>query len=250
MTLGGISPESRAELYGQSRPAYSPRVLDFVVEHAGPAVGVLVDVGCGTGLSTLPFSRIAVELIGVEPDPSMRAVAEKLLTRHGIKVRAGTAERTGLPDHSVDFIVAASCAEWFAQPLTAAEWRRVLVPGGKVLLMWNNRAADNRLNRAWDRLWQHHMGPRIGPNAEDIDQLIVPRMLGTSFHRFSKLEQHLFDEQRLLRFAFSSGYAPKPSQERRRTKLQEAIRAFHTGHHQDGSVPLAFRTVAYLGELE
>jgi SAM-dependent methyltransferase len=153
----------RALLYHQSRPPYPAAVVDFVVEHTEPwALAVVADVGCGTGLSTLPFRRLAGTLIGIEPDPAMRTVAEEKLTVHGVTVLSGSAEQTGLPDNSVSLIIAASCFEWFNHRQAATEWRRILVPDGRILLMWNHRVAIDSITRAWDRLWAHHMGPRLG----------------------------------------------------------------------------------------
>jgi SAM-dependent methyltransferase len=237
----------RALLYHQSRPPYPAAVVDFVVEHTEPrALAVVADVGCGTGLSTLPFRRLAGTLIGIEPDPAMRTVAEETLTVHGVTVLSGSAEQTGLPDNSVNLIVAASCSEWFNHRQAAIEWRRILVPDGRVLLMWNHRVAIDSITRAWDRLWARHMGPRLGPDIDDIDYMLIPRFPGPRFHRFSRVEHHHFDEAGLLRFALSSGYAPRPSQDRRRHALMEAITTFHTTHCSEGVVPLAFQTVAYL----
>lgn len=238
----------RARHYHRSRPPYARKVVNFVLDHAGhETLAVVADIGCGTGLSTALFQGQADKLIGVEPDPAMRAIAEVSQRGPKVEIRSGSAEQTGLPSCSVTLLVAASCFEWFDHTLVAAEFRRVLAPSGHVLLLWNHRVVVDSVTHAWDRLWLRHMGPRLGPDPDDIDNVLVPGFLEPGFESLRHVEHHLFDETRLRQFALFSGYAPRPSQTRRQDALQKAISAFQAEHNHDGTVRLAFETVAYLG---
>jgi len=238
----------RAVLYQRSRPPYAAAVVDFAAEHAdGALLAVVADIGCGTGLSTLPFRAVAASLIGVEPDAEMRARAVESLSAIDATVVAGSAEATGLADSSVDLLVAASCFEWFDLSRAAREFRRVLNATGHVLLMWNHRAVVDPVSEDWDRLWLRHMGPRLGPAPSDIDNALVPAFLAAGFRRFRQVEHHNYDRARLHEFAFSSGYAPRQSQVRRRRALAEAIDDFHAAHVRNKAVALAFETVAFVG---
>lgn len=115
--------------------------------------------------------------------------------------------------------------------------------------MWNHRAIADEVTQAWDRLWLDHMGPRLGPEPEDIEHLLVPAFLTMPAHRLRRLKHHGYDQARLRHFAFSSGYAPRPSQPRRRAALITAIDAFWHRYAAGGRVALAFETVAILGTL-
>ncbi|WP_175609397.1 class I SAM-dependent methyltransferase [Streptacidiphilus griseoplanus] len=55
----------------------------------------------------------------------------------GVEVGDGTAEATGLPDRSVDVVVAAQSWHWFRQREALAEVERVVRPGGALVLLWN-----------------------------------------------------------------------------------------------------------------
>ncbi len=60
---------------------------------------------------------------------------------------------TGLPDHSADFIVCAQSFHWFDRSAAQTEFRRVLHPGGKAVLIWNTRLTQGTPFRgAYDRL--------------------------------------------------------------------------------------------------
>lgn len=238
----------RARLYQRSRPPYADEVVDFAAQGAaGGTFNVIADIGCGTGISTRPFRRLAAHLVGVEPDAGMRTVASECLAGLGVTVMAGHAEATGLADHTVDLVVAASCFEWFQPSRVAAEFGRVLVPGQPVLLMWNHRVALDDSDVAWDRLWSRHMGPRLGPAPEDIRLQLVPAFLDSDVAVLTKVARHPYNVTRLESLALSSAYAPRPRQQRRRAALMAAIAAFHAEYERGGFVELAFETVAFLG---
>jgi ubiquinone/menaquinone biosynthesis C-methylase UbiE len=54
----------------------------------------------------------------------------------------GTAENTGLPDDSVDFVIAAQAFHWFDRERARAEFERILKNKGYLALMWNQRQLD------------------------------------------------------------------------------------------------------------
>jgi SAM-dependent methyltransferase len=238
----------RAAHYRHARPPYSPHVASFVTRHVG-RLATAVDIGCGTGLSTRALRRVSNTLVGVEPDDAMRAAATESLAALGVPVRSGSAEATSLAARSVDLIVAALCFEWFDRQRAADEFRRILRPPGWVLLMWNHRVVADEVTRAWAKLWLDHMGPRLGPAPADIEEQLVPTFLAMPAQRLRRSERHSYDRARLRRFAFSSGYAPRPGQPRRRSALLKATNDFWDSHAVAGRVSLAFETVAILGTL-
>src|SRR5262245_66046663 len=84
-----------AERYDQHRPRPPAVLLDTLCRYARverPAL--VVDLGCGTGLSTCAWSGRAERVVGVEPNPAMLAAAEPA---PGIEYREAFAQETGLP---------------------------------------------------------------------------------------------------------------------------------------------------------
>lgn len=135
----------RVDDYIRSRPGYPPALLDVLRDHAGLAPGARVaDVGSGTGLLSRSLLEIGAHVIGVEPEPGMRAAGDRLLAAFPtFRSVAGTAEATTLPDASVDLVTAAQAFHWFDPPRARAEFARILVPGGAVVLVWNDRRIDS-----------------------------------------------------------------------------------------------------------
>jgi len=55
-----------ANIYGQARPTYPPELVRWCLEQV-PAPGVIVDLGCGTGISTRLFASTGHPVIGIDP---------------------------------------------------------------------------------------------------------------------------------------------------------------------------------------
>ncbi|MBK8613096.1 MAG: class I SAM-dependent methyltransferase [Flavobacteriales bacterium] len=65
-----------ATIYGQARPTYPPELVRWCLEQA-PAPGLIVDLGCGTGISTRLFATTGHPVIGIDPNADMLATARR-----------------------------------------------------------------------------------------------------------------------------------------------------------------------------
>lgn len=105
----------------------------------------IVDLGCGTGYWLRHYAQEAARVIGIEPDPALRAVAAQSAQEPAkanmpdIEVLAGSAEHLPLSDASVD-VVHARFAYFFPPGTDAGltEVLRVLRPGGSLVAVDND----------------------------------------------------------------------------------------------------------------
>jgi SAM-dependent methyltransferase len=100
----------------------------------------IVDLGCGTGYWLGRYSAEAAQVIGIEPDPELRAAARRAaLPLPGAEVLAGSAEHMPLGDRTAD-VVHARFAYFFPPGTDAglAEVLRVLRPGGHLVVVDND----------------------------------------------------------------------------------------------------------------
>jgi len=140
--LGTRRFSMRASHYDQGRPSYPPALLDFYRDsfHLAPGDRV-ADIGSGTGIHAALFGALGVSVAAVEPNESMRRVAEERFAHDSwVRVLSGSAESTTLPDDSVDFVVAAQAFHWFDPAAFRVETRRILSRPGATALVWNIRS--------------------------------------------------------------------------------------------------------------
>src|SRR5262249_55051636 len=97
-------------------------------------VGVVVDLGAGTGLLTRLLVDRADEVVAVEPDDRMRAVLVEQVP--GVTALEGRAESFALGDASADAILASSSWHWVDPVPAGTEGARRPGPGGSVGAGW------------------------------------------------------------------------------------------------------------------
>ncbi len=123
-----------ADLYAKARPAPPPVLIDILTQLARVSQPALVvDLGCGTGLSTRLWHERAQRVIGIEPNADMRAQAQQQLQSSALKnieYRDGLSSETGLPSTSADIITYSQSLHWMEPVSTFAEAGRILRPGG------------------------------------------------------------------------------------------------------------------------
>lgn len=117
---------------------WSAQVLDAAQIELGHRV---LDVACGTGvLAREAVTRVGTTgfVAGVDPDPGMLAVAERLAPK--VEWKQGTAESLPYPDQTFDAVVSQFGLMFFTDRREAlCEMVRVLAPGGHVAVaVWDS----------------------------------------------------------------------------------------------------------------
>lgn len=117
--------------------------------------GCVLDVGCGDGDYLMVMRSLGWEVAGVDPDP--RAVADA--RESGLDVRLGTLSDGGFPSGHFDVVTLCHVIEHVHDPIQLlAECRRVLAPGGELIVMTPN--LDSEGHRRFGADWLHLDPPR------------------------------------------------------------------------------------------
>lgn len=114
-------------------PEYRQRLLELV-----PEGGTVLEIGIGTGRLLTELAARSSRVIGVDHSPAMLEEARRRLADGGlggIELRLGEMTHLPLPDASVGSVVANMVLHHAADPpAVLAEIRRVLAPGGMLLV--------------------------------------------------------------------------------------------------------------------
>jgi SAM-dependent methyltransferase len=142
LSFGGV-----AALYDQARPTYPPALIDDLMALAPRRV---LDVGCGTGKAARLLVERGCDLLGIEPDPSMAAMARG----HGIRVEESTFEDWDAQGRMFDLIVSGQAWHWVNPVLGVAKAGALLHPGGHLGVFWNRGRPDDEATRALEAVYQ------------------------------------------------------------------------------------------------
>lgn len=127
----------KAQKYADARPGYPDQAMDYIATLV-PSNAIFADIGAGTGKFTIILARYGYELFAVEPNADMRELLTvELRPFNNVKIVAGTAETTTLPDHSIDVITCAQALHWFEPDEFRAECKRIGKPEYKVIGIHN-----------------------------------------------------------------------------------------------------------------
>jgi SAM-dependent methyltransferase len=124
-----------ATRYGELRasPSYVDPVTDVVAQLASLRGCRVLDVGCGPGSVLEQLARrFDVEGVGIDASPKMIEVARS--EAPDIEFHVGWAEDLPFPDAIFDAVVSRMVVHHLDRPRAFAEMRRVLRPGGRVVV--------------------------------------------------------------------------------------------------------------------
>lgn len=244
----------RAADYVRFRPDYPAAAIDCILAGlvpgepaaggSAPRAPIAADVGAGTGISARQLAARGVRVVAVEPNAAMRAAAEP----HPLVAwREGTAEATGLGAESADLLLCAQAFHWFRQREAVAEFHRILRPGGRLVIMWNNRDSGDALTRDYIEAiravnGEHAIERReFDPAVVHVDGLFTPPRL-ESFEHAQEL-----DLPGLIGRATSASYVPREGPAF--SDLRERLTTLFERHHDArGRVRLKYRTRLHLTE--
>ena len=252
-----------AEYARYRRPYPAEKILKWLRTECGlrPEWRV-ADVAAGTGMLTEVFLGNGNPVVAVEPNAEMRQVGEGLRAEWPeMRVAAGTAEATGLEAGSVEMVTAGRAFHWFEPVAAAVEFRRVLVPGGWVVLVSSGRKKEEteRAQELESVLMEHgtdyaHVRDRY--RRRDRMEAFFSRLAGVEEVRPSPTHRRVeFEEEQVVGWEeFAGGVqsmsvAPLPGSARY-DGMQRALEQFFARWSEDGELRVVEVCSVDVGQVE
>ena len=142
--------------YARFRPGYPPQLFEWLTSLC-PQRQLALDVATGNGQAAVALAQHFEQVIASDASAAQLAQA---MPAANIDYRCEPAERSSLPDASVDLLVVAQALHWFDLPAFCAEAQRLLKPNG-VIAVWcyGQLQGDTAINAILARYYHDIVGP-------------------------------------------------------------------------------------------
>lgn len=157
----------RAASYARHRPDY-PRALFEWIASLSPRRDLAWDCATGNGQAALALAEHFEEVVATDASSLQ---LEQAFAHPRVRYRLARAEASGLAEHGVAAITVAQALHWLDQPAFHAEVRRVIAPGG-VLVVWcyGLFRTSAPVNRVLERFYSEVVGPYWPPDRKAIEE--------------------------------------------------------------------------------
>jgi SAM-dependent methyltransferase len=126
------------ESYHIGRREYPKQLIQDIIKISKMNKDSLVlDVGCGTGLSTIPFAKTKSKIIGIDISKNMLDIAKKLSVKHkNISYEQISFEKFNSPSSSFDLMLFGTSMHWLDSKLVYGKTNKLLKKTGYMALFW------------------------------------------------------------------------------------------------------------------
>ncbi len=240
----------RVDNYIKYRPSYPAEIIKLLKERCGlREKTVIADIGSGTGIFTKQLLDNGNQVFAVEPNKEMRQAAELQLKNYpGFVSCEASAEKTGLSSNSANIITSAQAFHWFDREKVKIEFSRIIRPGGKVVLIWNERQThSSAFLIAYEALLHTYANDYRTVNHTNIDHTVIASFFDPNSFEVATFQHHQeFDYDGLKGRLLSSSYVPNCDQPEYAPMISELEKIFQNCA-TDEKVLFEYQTIVYYG---
>jgi SAM-dependent methyltransferase len=230
------------DAYRRHRPDYPDALIDWVVGEAGIGPGDRVlDLGCGTGITTRQFAGRGLRVVGVDPNRAMLDAAAAEVG--GPSYVRAVAEALPFQAGTIAAATSGQAFHWLDLDRVIPELARVLQPGGRCVAFWNERETDTTgFLRDYEALLLERCPDYPVASAVATIERIASHTAGGRVRQVAFPHQQRFDRDGLHGRAWSSSYVVHGVREP--AAFDAALHDIFDRHQVAGEVAFIYRTVA------
>ncbi|GIY09197.1 hypothetical protein CEXT_303281 [Caerostris extrusa] len=136
MTTALFTGAKHAQIYAKFRPSPPASLISSIITYLeqkiNPPFKKAVDIGCGSGQSTIALSPYFETILGLDVSEAQIKQAEELHSSQNIEYQVAKGENLPVSSDSVDLITFSQSLHWFNKNEIFPEIKRVLKPNGVV----------------------------------------------------------------------------------------------------------------------
>ncbi|MCI5904955.1 MAG: class I SAM-dependent methyltransferase [Oscillospiraceae bacterium] len=235
----------KAEIYDKYRPSYPTELTDWL--YIKTRAQTVADIGAGTGKFTKLLLDKPWKVTAVEPNRDMLVILQRNVPQ--AKAIEAPAENTGIPDHTIDLVTAATAFHWFDEDKFREECKRIMTESGRVALIFNQKITDDvvRERDEISRIYCGYKGHAGKRSHEEGDAFLRNEYFAEV--EYAEFEHSVsYDEDGFVGNTLSRSYALKPGDVGYEGYVWE-LRQMFKKRGSFGSVELKYKTTCYLGRF-
>ncbi len=250
MVSNGIDSNGKTEGHSKIRTAYPQDIIKLLKERYGFTDDMVVaDMGSGYGGLADLFLDNGNPVICIDPDENALAMIKKRFSGYAnITTVKGSAEITGLKDHTVNVISAGRSFYNFNTDKARREFKRILKSPNLVVIVWNDRDFSDSFASQYDEILREYSRGYRG--TEDTSILIerIYSFFNYKYDYYQMDNPQLLDLDGLIQGYVSSPYRLPESDPRYEEALSMLRDLFKTGE-RDGKVKIKYTAKVFIGTL-
>lgn len=240
--------KNKADFYENSRPSYPKEILTIFQKFGVNTDTLIADLGAGTGKFTRVIADLNCNIFAIEPNLDMFNMGKKMCSElKNVKFINAKAENTTILDGSIDYITIAQAFHWLDKEKCETEFKRILKPHGKVMIVYNSKIVDDEFTKAYE----NHL--KSFNNSKENDDYLCKK--NSSLNFLSKnIEINQYSNKQILNCAgllgraLSLSYTPLEGNTRYEEFI-DGIKEIFAKYNLNDNVELFYKTEIFVGEL-
>lgn len=133
-----------SKLYESARKGYPKELIEHIIQVSGLNKGAkILDIGCGTGKSTLQFTEKGFDILALDISGEMIKIARENLSLYPqVKYQVSSFEEFNYPEESFDLIISGTAFHWLDQEVAYRKAAQLLKKNGWLATFYSSTAYE------------------------------------------------------------------------------------------------------------
>jgi SAM-dependent methyltransferase len=242
--------------YERYRLGYPERLIAWAAAEAGlKSSDAVLDLGCGPGTLSIPFARLGMKVLGIDPEPDMLAAAANAAREAGVTLSLKQGSSFDLPNGIGPFrlVTMGRSFHWMDRAATLAALDRLVAADGCVALFDDDhpRTVENawrrkleEVGRRFGRAEEPHIRERESGTYRTHESYLLDSAFG-NITRIAVIVRRALTADDIVGLAYSLSTSAPQKLGEKRAAFEAELRAALTALSPEGQ----FTEIAEMGAL-
>lgn len=222
--------------YDAVRPKYPHKVFTALRSVLKASKSFMLDLGCGTGISTRQIAQAFKDsfVVGCDKDPAMLEAALGHQEQNNVAYIQGNAHALPFENNTFDTVMAFTAFHWFSDPISVHEIKRVLKTNGFLCIVHPRHLSP--FTRDFRGILERELKRPVPPSYRGEDFRTTLELEGLDIvaeQKVKAIDTYTLEQYLTLLRSYSL-WAQVPTSKRK--KMLDILKGYLTPHLQEGYI--------------